>query len=288
MTTTRPDSFDGSRRAPSRIDATEPWLPAIGRAARSDAQAHGCDSARLGLSRRLFTGGVLGSALLVPAMPAVAQSIPGRGRLDSAATSGSIGTVERVVVWGYGTPPQRRTRDLFVRTAVVEDELIETPRDGAVHLVFADGTSFRLGSQSRAMLDRFVFDPARGRGEMSLDLGVGAFRFISGRMDKRDYSLRTPAATIGLRGTDFIVDVHPDGSTIVTVLSGAVAMGRNTIVNADEQAIARGGAAIVVQRRPRLGRGIGDPGLDDVPGGGPDGGGPAGGAAGGGGGKGRG
>lgn len=246
---------------------------------------------KLGLSRRLFTSGILGSALVVPTTPVVAQSIPGRGRLDAGPATSSIGMVERVVVWGYGTPPQRATRDLFVRTAVVEDEQIETPRDGAVHLVFADGTSFRLGSQSKAMLDRFVYDPSRARGQMSLDLGVGAFRFISGRMDKRDYSLRTPTATIGLRGTDFIVDVLADGTTYVTVLSGAVVMGRNVTVGADEQGIARGGEPIIVQRRPRLGRTIGDPGLDDLPGGAHDGGGGStggGGSGGSGGGKGRG
>lgn len=245
----------------------------------------------VGLSRRLFASGILGSALVVPTSPVRAQSIPGRGRLDAAPATASIGTVERVVVWGYGTPPQRATRDLFVRTPVVEDERIETPRDGAVHLVFADGTSFRLGSQSKAMLDRFVYDPTRGRGQMSLDLGTGAFRFISGRMDKRDYNLRTPTATIGLRGTDFVVDVLADGTTTVTVLSGAVVMGRNVTVNADEQGIARGGEAIVVQRRPRLGRTIGDPGLDDMPGGARDGGGSSGGGGSGGtdgGGKGRG
>lgn len=246
-----------------------------------------------GLSRRLLASGILGSALVVPAARVFAQSIPGRGRLDAGPTADSIGMVERIVVWGYGTPPQRATRNLFVRTAVVEDEQIETPRDGAVHIVFADGTSFRLGSQSKAMLDRFFYDPTRGRGQLAFELGTGAFRFISGRMDKRDYSLKTPTATIGLRGTDFIVEVLADGTTYVTVLSGAVVMGRGVTVNADEQGIARGGEPIVVRRRPRLGRSIGDPGLDDLPGGLQDGGpgaagGPGGAGGTGGGGKGRG
>ena len=75
---------------------------------------------------------------------------------DPAQAQSSIGAVERVLVWGYGTPPGARVRDLFERTPVVQDEVIETPRDGAVHLRFHDDTRFRVGSQSRATLDRFV------------------------------------------------------------------------------------------------------------------------------------
>lgn len=237
----------------------------------------------ISLSRRRFASGLTASGLVVPAS-CLAQSVPGRGQLDAAAARSRlppIGAVERVVVWGYGTPPQRATRDLFVNETVVEDETVETPRDAALHLKFADGTSFRLGSQSKAVLDRFVYEPARGRGEMALELGRGSFRFISGRMDKSRYVLTTPTATIGLRGTDFVVENLADGTTVVTVLSGAVVLGRNVVVGPDEQGIARGGEPVVVRRRPLLERAIRDAGLEDR-GASNDGGGSGGGSGGGG------
>lgn len=198
----------------------------------------------------------------------------------SGAQATTIAAVERVVVWGYGTPPGRPTRDLFERDRLVEDEAVETPRDGALHLKFGDGTAFRLGSQSKAVLDRFVFDPQRGRGQLALELGRGSFRFISGRMDKGDYALKTPSATMGIRGTDFVVEVGVDLATVVSVLSGVVTL-NGIVVAAGQQGIARMNTQAFVQQRPRFARTVPD-GLDDAPASGGNGTGSSGGTAGGG------
>jgi hypothetical protein len=214
----------------------------------------------------------------------------------AAQAPGSIGSVERVVVWGYGTPPGARSRDLFERSPVVQDEVVETPRDGAVHLRFNDDTRFRVGSLSRATLDRFVFDPGRGGGELTIELSKGAFRFISGKIEKRNYVLTTPTATIGIRGTDFLVEVFESGETVVTVLEGLVTL-RTRLLPIREIDLATGEAGRVPAgggdpsrgTRGGFGNPVGDPGLRDDAGrgGGQDGGGGAGGTGGGGGGGGR-
>ena len=49
-------------------------------------------------------------------------------------------------------------------------------------------------------------------------------RFVSGRMASQSYKVRTPTATLGVRGTDFVVAVAEDGSTTVSVISGEVEM----------------------------------------------------------------
>ena len=178
----------------------------------------------------------------------------------TAAQAVDIGRVERVVVWGYGTPPGAGTRDLFERAPVVESETVETPRDGAVHLRFDDQTQFRVGSESKAKLDRFVYDPQRGTGEMTLELSKGVFRFVSGRMQKQGYLIVTPTATIGIRGTDILIEVFANGDTIVTVLEGELLMNnrdtaQNAVVREEEQGFTRGGqAGVTVQRKPRLQR----------------------------------
>lgn len=139
-----------------------------------------------------------------------------------AATAQSIGQVQTVVVWAYGTPPGGSREDRYVNDSVVAAETVETPENGAMHLRFNDGSQLRLGSASRATLDRFVYDSGTGNGEMSANLARGAFRFISGKLNKSGVRLRTPNALIGIRGTDFLVNVDPFGATLVSVLSGIV------------------------------------------------------------------
>ena len=49
----------------------------------------------------------------------------------------------------------------------------------------------------------------------------GTFRWVSGDSRSTAYSIKTPAGTIGVRGTRFDFYVAPDGTTAVVLLSGA-------------------------------------------------------------------
>ena len=142
------------------------------------------------------------------------------GRFAEAA--GEIGNVRLVKVWAYGTPPQTGRAPLFRADDVVSNELVETVEGGALHIRFLDDTRLRLGSSSRVTLDSFVYDPSTNAGEMVADLGEGVFRFITGKLNKEGFQVRTPVAVIGVRGTDFIVSVAASGLTIVAVLAGSV------------------------------------------------------------------
>jgi hypothetical protein len=55
-----------------------------------------------------------------------------------------------------------------------------------------------------------------------IDVTVGVFKFASGAMNSTNYEIRTPVATIGIRGTVFTVVVAPDGTTTVAVEDGEV------------------------------------------------------------------
>ncbi|MEQ9639441.1 MAG: FecR family protein [Alphaproteobacteria bacterium] len=139
-----------------------------------------------------------------------------------AAQAQSIGSVQLVEVWAYGTPPTGGKQDRYVRDQVVANELVETVANGAMHLMFSDGSELRLGSASTATLDSFVYDPGAGGGEMTVNMTRGAFRFISGKINKSAVKLRTPTALIGIRGTDLLINVDPFGATVVSVIAGTV------------------------------------------------------------------
>lgn len=139
---------------------------------------------------------------------------------SGAAAQQEIGDVELVRVWATGTPPESNKRDLVVEDQVFRNEFVETVRDGALHLRFLDETEFRLGSNSRAVLDSFVFDPDTDSGEIALTLSKGLFRYVSGKLKGEKITIKTPTATVGLRGTVVTIFVGPDGETIVDVDEG--------------------------------------------------------------------
>lgn len=133
-----------------------------------------------------------------------------------------IGAVEEVRAEAFATPPAASRDRVAMARQVVANEAIETGADAAVGLRFSDQTIFRIGPASLVTLDSFVFDPNAKAGTMALNLGRGAFRFISGTMPKEGIAVRTPTALIGVRGTDFLVRVTPAGATAVTVFEGNV------------------------------------------------------------------
>ncbi|MEX2650798.1 MAG: FecR domain-containing protein [Alphaproteobacteria bacterium] len=140
----------------------------------------------------------------------------------AGASADEIGTVNYVEVWAYGTPPQTSRLDLFQADAVETDEVVETVKGGALHVVFLDDTELRLGPASSVTLDSFVYDPSTSAGEFVADLGIGVFRVITGSLQKDAIQITTPVAVIGVRGTDFLVAVLATGTTIIQVLRGIV------------------------------------------------------------------
>jgi hypothetical protein len=73
------------------------------------------------------------------------------------------------------------------------------------------------------VLDRFVYDPEQRLGDVAISFGKGAFRFITGNIEnKENVSLRTPTATMTIRGTELLIFVLSDGTSEINVLEGAV------------------------------------------------------------------
>jgi hypothetical protein len=95
------------------------------------------------------------------------------------------------------------TVSLNVGDGVHENQVIETSSAGSTQLIFVDETAFNIGPGSTITLDEFIYSPNQGTGSVILGVTQGAFRFISGNAPPETYTIRTPTATIGLRGTIF-------------------------------------------------------------------------------------
>lgn len=91
---------------------------------------------------------------------------------------------------------------------------ISTGAGAAASLVLRDGTALVLGPDSRLDLKQFHFDSTTRDGGLLVSLLRGSLRMVSGLIGKTNPdAVRVDAqtATIGIRGTDFIVttDAQP-------------------------------------------------------------------------------
>jgi|JI10StandDraft_1071094.scaffolds.fasta_scaffold188684_2 hypothetical protein len=149
-----------------------------------------------------------------------AQGVP------SSDAANPVGTVHAVSVYAYGTVPGAARTALFQNDSVFSGQLVETVEKGGMSILFNDGTEFRLGSAASMTLDKFVYSAKEKKGVLAINMVSGMFRFTTGKINKEGVQLKTPVATIGIRGTDFGVAVEKDsGNTIIQVFTGAVAVG---------------------------------------------------------------
>jgi hypothetical protein len=107
-------------------------------------------------------------------------------------------------------------------TFIYADEVVRTGTTGKAQLLFADRTNLTVAPMTEVHLDKFVYDPnGGGQGNVVLVATAGSFRFITGLLPHEDYEIKTPFATMGIRGTEFIVVISATGLQI-QVLSGVV------------------------------------------------------------------
>lgn len=162
-----------------------------------------------------FSRALLCAGLLALASLAQAQSTPplAAGAASTATAPERAGTAKLVkgpvtVFDGSSEKP------LLPGQAVAATDRVSTGPGGSASLVLRDGTVIVLGPDSRMELREFAFDSTTYQGSLVVGVLRGTMRMVSGLIRKtRPDAVRieTPTALIGIRGTDFIVDVDPAG-----------------------------------------------------------------------------
>jgi hypothetical protein len=84
-----------------------------------------------------------------------------------------------------GTRESGETRDLLYQETVYANERVETGVESKTNLAFLDQTNLFIGERSTVLLDRFVYDPGSRKGDVSISLMKGAFRFVTGERTSR-------------------------------------------------------------------------------------------------------
>lgn len=137
--------------------------------------------------------------------------------VDTPQIGSTVAVVNRVMAH-Y----ERDQRDLRTGDRVHQDETIEVGVASIGEIELDDKTKLALGPGSRLLLDRFVYDGQRSRGDIVFNLVTGTFRFITGVASKTSYRIRTPAASITVRGTIFDVFISEDRTIWLLLIEGGI------------------------------------------------------------------
>lgn len=95
---------------------------------------------------------------------------------------------------------QTQVMQINTGEGVFDREQVRTEVDSAAKIVLKDSTNLNVGPSSSVTLDNFVYAGEQDYKKAGFNLAKGAFRFTTGASDKRAYDLKTPTATIGVRG----------------------------------------------------------------------------------------
>ncbi|HET9580977.1 MAG TPA: FecR family protein [Usitatibacter sp.] len=89
-------------------------------------------------------------------------------------------------------------------------DVLVTGADGAAGVTFSDNSVVSVGPGSVFAIDKYRFDSTTHAGEFEGSLRQGRLAAVSGKMVKQSpesMKIRTPSAIMGVRGTEFLVQV---------------------------------------------------------------------------------
>lgn len=89
-------------------------------------------------------------------------------------------------------------------------DTIRTGSNGSIGISFVDGTRLSLGPSSELSVQEYLFAPLQGDFGFSVSLFKGTAAYTTGKLGKlspASVKITTPQATIGIRGTSFVLKV---------------------------------------------------------------------------------
>ena len=170
---------------------------------------------------------LLAIAFIIGAIGAVGAAEGARAQQSIGSTAVVQNQVSRELA-GASAP-------LAVGDSVYRNEVVKTGVDSTAKLVFLDSTNLAVGPTSRIVLDRFVYEGDPNAEKVAVGLAKGVFRFTTGNLDKKAYTITTPTAAIGVRGTVLDISVR-SADTRVTLVEGLALVCPRKAIGFDQQA----------------------------------------------------
>ena len=89
-------------------------------------------------------------------------------------------------------------------------DTLKTGADGSLGITFRDNTILSLGPNSTVVISEFLFAPAQGKLSIVTRIIKGTAVYLAGviaKLSPQSVRFETPVATVGFRGTRFLVKI---------------------------------------------------------------------------------
>lgn len=106
---------------------------------------------------------------------------------------------------------QDQTFEAKSGTTLMVSDRVTTGRGASAAIVFEDGTLLTLGANADIRVRDYVFQPKDGKFAFSVYLAKGSAIYESGKIGKmspESVKVQTPKATVGVRGTRFLIEAE--------------------------------------------------------------------------------
>lgn len=120
-----------------------------------------------------------------------------------------------------GEDLKRRTQ---LASPVFLKDRIDTGMNSKVSFAFDDASTLSIGENARVKITKHIFDPDKNLRQTVVQVSLGAVRFAVTKEKNKDSTFKviTPSGIAGVRGTEFVVIVEPDGKTTFVGLEGSI------------------------------------------------------------------
>lgn len=108
------------------------------------------------------------------------------------------------------TKGAKGTKSLKSGDKIFEKDTIKTVSGASIGLIFEDNTLVSIGSNSEFSIDEYLFEPSKKNGKFQTNLSKGTMACMTGliaKMNPDAMKIKAKSASMGIRGTYFIVDV---------------------------------------------------------------------------------
>lgn len=99
-----------------------------------------------------------------------------------------------------------------VGTPINMGNTLKTGPDGTLGVTFKDNTVMSFGPDTELTVDEYLYAPGKDRLKFGTSMTKGSLQVISGviaKLKPQSVTMKTPTATLGMRGTHYLVKVDP-------------------------------------------------------------------------------
>lgn len=134
-------------------------------------------------------------------------------------------SAEQIGIIGFviGDVFNQKGEKLNVGDSIFFGDTINASEGAKSQLMFIDQTVMTIGSKTELTIDEFIFDPNESTGKLLTTIKSGSVKILTGKISEinpENLEVKTPAGTIGTRGTEFKASVDPETTQSKILLVG--------------------------------------------------------------------